>query len=282
MISSEWLQTFASFAEDANLSKAARRLHLSQPAVHAQLRKLSEALGVPLYRRVGRGLALTREGVEVAAFARDAEERSSSLVAHLRGEAEERRVVLAIGAGALLHVVPEGLRAFARSYDGRLEIVTADAASAVAAVASGSAHAGVAALDAPPRDLAHHAIVTAPQALVVPRDHRLAKKARPALADLAGERLVLPPEGRPQRAVLDAALSGIGIRIGATASGWDVVLRLVELGVGIAVVNGTVPIPRALVARPLRELPPVRYWAFTRPRPRADVEALVRSLATRS
>jgi DNA-binding transcriptional LysR family regulator len=278
MIPSEWLHAFAVFAEDANLSRAATRLHLSQPAVHAQLRKLADALGVPLYRRVGRGLALTREGIEVAAFARDADERAKELVARLRGEAEERRVVLAIGAGALLHVVPEGLRRFTRAYDGRLEIVTADARAAVAAVESGAAHAGVAALDAPPAGLEAHALATAAQVLLMPRDHRLAAKRRPRLADLAGERLVLPPPGRPQRAVLDAALAGTPIRAAATATGWEVTVRLVELGAGLAVVNGTVPVPRGLVARPLHELPTVRYLAFTRPRPRPDVRDLVAAL----
>lgn len=99
------LRTFASFAEDANLSRAAKRLHLSQPAVHAQIKRLEEALAVPLYRRVGRTLALTREGVEVAAFAREQAERTRELVARVRGEPDEARVVLAAGAGALLHVL---------------------------------------------------------------------------------------------------------------------------------------------------------------------------------
>ena len=118
MLPSDCLHTFAVFAEDANLSRAAKRLALSQPAVHAQLRRLSDLLGVALYHRVGRGLALTKEGIEVAAFARDAEERSRELVAHMRGEGSDRRIVLAAGAGALLHVIAAGLRAFARTFAG--------------------------------------------------------------------------------------------------------------------------------------------------------------------
>src|SRR5258706_7492805 len=112
MIEASWLQAFAAFAEDANLPRAAKRLHLSQPAVHAQLRKLSEALGVPLYTRSGRGLVLTQDGAQVAAFARDAEERATDLVARLRGRAQEHHVVLAAGAGAIIHVVGERIRAF--------------------------------------------------------------------------------------------------------------------------------------------------------------------------
>ncbi|MBX3192889.1 MAG: LysR family transcriptional regulator [Labilithrix sp.] len=283
MIDSTALRAFAAFAEDANLSRTARRLHLSQPAVHAQLKRLSEALGVPLYERAGRGLVLTREGVEVAAFARDAEERARDLVARLRGEGEARRVVLAAGAGALLHVLGEGLRAFARAYEGRLDIVTADGAAAVDAVARGVAHVGVTAAHEARTwsDLEEHRLTEVGQVLVVPRDHRLASRRRVTLADLEGERLVMPPEGRPQRAALDAAFAARGVKVnaGALATGWELVLRLVELGAGVAVVNGSVRVPRELVSKPLRELPRIRYVALTRRRPRADAAALVDALS---
>jgi DNA-binding transcriptional LysR family regulator len=289
MIHSDWLHAFAVFAEDANLSRTAKRLHLSQPAVHAQLKKLSELLGVPLYQRVGRGLVLTREGIEVAAFARDAEERSRELVASLGGEsAGNRRVVMAAGAGALLHVLGEGMRAFSRSYEGRLEIVTADGAAAAEAVARGAAHVGVMAMGAgsstilsgAKSELDIHRITEMGQVAVVPREHRLARKRRIVLTDLDGERLVMPPEGRPQRVALDAAFEACGARVtaGAIATGWELTLRLVELGSGLAIVNSSVKIPKGLVTRPIAELPRIRYLAMTRKRPRDDVVRLVRAL----
>src|SRR5687768_10189864 len=108
ILPSDRLGTFAVFAEDPNLSRAARRLHLSQPAVHAQLKALAEQLGVPLYERLGRGLVLTKEGVEVAAFARETAERTGELVARLRGESGDRPVLLAAGAGALVHLLADG------------------------------------------------------------------------------------------------------------------------------------------------------------------------------
>jgi LysR family transcriptional regulator, low CO2-responsive transcriptional regulator len=70
MVEASWLTALTSFALDENMSRAAKRLHLSQPAVHAQLKKLGAALDVTLYRRVGRGLKLTPEGIGVLAFAR--------------------------------------------------------------------------------------------------------------------------------------------------------------------------------------------------------------------
>jgi len=284
MISSDWLHAFRVFAEDANLSRAAKRLRLSQPAVHAQLRKLSDSLGVPLYQRAGRGLVLTKEGVEVAAFARDAEERAHDLLARLGGAADvDPRVVLAAGAGALLHVLGEGMRSFSRSYAGRLEILTADGAAAADAVSRGVANVGVIATAAGAsmnEELEAHRLTEVGQLVVVPRAHRLARSRRATLAELDGERLVLPPEGRPQRIALDAALAAKGVHVtaGALATGWELTLRLVELGAGLAIVNASVRIPRGLVARPLAELPRIRYVALTRRRPRADAAALVAAL----
>jgi DNA-binding transcriptional LysR family regulator len=284
MIESTWLRAFASFAEDANLSRAARRLHLSQPAVHAQIRRLGEELGVTLYRRAGRGLALTPQGLEVAAFARELDERTHDLVARLRDADREERVVLAAGAGAILYVIEDGLRAFTRARAARLEVLTMDAPAAVDAVRSGAAHVGVAALDARPEQLEARPLTVVQQVLVVPRGHRLAARRRVSVAALAGERLVLPPEGRPHRAMIEAAMRsrGADVTIGAVARGWELTLKLVEVGLGIAVVNGCCRVPRGLTARPVTDLPAVRYFAFTRPRPRPRVQELVDALAAHS
>ncbi len=98
--------------------------------------------------------------------------------------------------------------------------------------------------------------------------------------EVEADRRLLPPEGRPQRIALDAALAAKGVHVtaGALATGWELTLRLVELGAGLAVVNASVRIPRGLVARPLAELPRIRYVALTRRRPRADAAALVAAL----
>jgi DNA-binding transcriptional LysR family regulator len=271
MIETSWLRALASFAVDANLSRAARRLHLTQPAVHAQLRKLGEALGAPLYARRGRGLVLTREGTEAVAFARDFEEQARALVSRVRGVEETRPLVCAAGAGAILYVAGEGLRAFTRRAEGPLEIVTADAPATIEAVASGAAHVGIAVLDATPAGLHAHRLTEIEQVVVLPRAHPLARRKRLSARDLEGERLVLPPAGRPQRAAIEPTVAAI-------ARGWELAIKFAELGVGLAVVNACCTIPRSLVARPLRGLPKIRYAALTRPRPRADAAELVRAL----
>ena len=52
------LTAFLAIAREGHLTRAARRLHLTQPAVSAQLRKLEEDLDTPLFHRTPKGLSL--------------------------------------------------------------------------------------------------------------------------------------------------------------------------------------------------------------------------------
>lgn len=65
----EQLLTFAAVAEHRNISRAARALFLSQPAVSGQLRQLQDEFGEPLYHREGRGISLTETGRQLALHA---------------------------------------------------------------------------------------------------------------------------------------------------------------------------------------------------------------------
>ena len=56
------LKTFIAVAEQGNLTKAAERIHASQPAVSAHIKALEEELGLPLFVRTPRGMQLTEIG----------------------------------------------------------------------------------------------------------------------------------------------------------------------------------------------------------------------------
>jgi DNA-binding transcriptional LysR family regulator len=56
------LRTFVAVAHEGSVSRAAERLHRSQPAVSLQLKRLAEDLGVTLFVRTARGLALSADG----------------------------------------------------------------------------------------------------------------------------------------------------------------------------------------------------------------------------
>ena len=56
------LRAFEASARHLNLTRAAQELHVTQTAVSQHIRKLEDRLGKPLFRRLPRGLALTRGG----------------------------------------------------------------------------------------------------------------------------------------------------------------------------------------------------------------------------
>lgn len=65
------LRYFPAVAEEGNISKAARRLHLTQPTLSRQLRDQEEQLGKPLFERSYHRLDLTPEGVLLKARAEE-------------------------------------------------------------------------------------------------------------------------------------------------------------------------------------------------------------------
>ncbi len=65
------LEILIAVAETGGIVAAAERLHLSQPTVTMQMRKLAESIGLPLYEMVGRRMTLTHAGEMVVAHAKE-------------------------------------------------------------------------------------------------------------------------------------------------------------------------------------------------------------------
>lgn len=261
MINAEWLDSFVVFAETLNFTHAARRLHLSQPALHVQIRKLGEQLGVVLYARNGRALALTGAGRSVLAFARDQRERTDRLIEEVSGIARPQAVVLAAGEGSFLYLLGGALRAFQAGRHGRLQVLTRDREGAVAAIRLGEAHLAVTVTDEVPAGLTGRKLVRVGAAAILPQGHPLARKRKLSIRDLRDEAIIAPSEGRPLRAALARAWSELGAPWGPAieANGWELMMRFAALGLGIAVVNDFCAPPKGTVRRPLAGLPSVQY-----------------------
>lgn len=261
MVNSDWLRSFVAFAETMNFTHAARRLHISQPALHVQIQKLAAQLGVALYVRSGRVLTLTSAGHKVLAFARDQREQSERLVDEISGIARPQAVVLAAGEGSFLYLLGGALRAFQHGKHGRLQVLTRDREGAVAAVRLGEAHLAVTVTDEVPAGFSARKLARVGAAAILPQGHPLARKRRLSTHDLREEAIIAPSEGRPLRAALARAWSEIGApwRPAIEANGWELMMRFAALGLGIAVVNDFCAPPKGTVRRPLAGLPSVQY-----------------------
>jgi LysR family transcriptional regulator, low CO2-responsive transcriptional regulator len=260
------VQAFAVFADCLNFSEAALRLHVSQPALHVKVQKLSQRLACPLYVRQGRVLALTPAGQQVARFGRETRARTLEFCRELSGQENAPPLRLAAGDGAYLYLLGAGIQSYQRKPSNRLHLITANAATALQAVHGGVADVGVAALDGAPSGLASHALCDVALVLAVPAKHPFAGKKALRLSELSDCPLIVPPEGRPHRVMLARMLQSVGLALNVSveANGWELMLHFVQLGLGAAVVNACCRLPKGVVSIPMPELPSVRYWLFHR------------------
>ena len=273
----EWLFSFERFAEHCNFTRAAEELHISQPALHVQIKKLSEMIGVPLYHRRGRALYLSPEGEKLAAYAREAREQGQRVLADVRGETTIGPVVLAAGQGAFLYLLGPAIRRFPKDR-WPLRLLSMSGPDALDALRSSRAHVAVAVLEDPPDDLVTERLRDVGQQVVVPTNHRLAGRRRVTLEALDGEQLIVAPTGSPHRVALTQALrtAGVDWTVAVEATGWQLMLHFARNGMGITVVNDFCTIPRGMVGVPLQGIPPVSYHAVRRARqPDEPVQALL-------
>ena len=262
MLDGESLGAFVVFAEQLNFTRAAKLLRVSQPALHTRIRKLGEQLEVPLYRREGRQLALTDAGRELLRFARELEHRTRELHDALHGTRASAPVTLAAGEGSFLYLLGEPIRRFVRRGEVPLRLLTRNREQMLEALRGGEAQLGVAALEFLPDDLVCTALCEVPQILVMPSKHPLARKRKIKLEQLAGARMIVAPRGRPHRQAFTKAMlaAGISCEVAVETHGWPAMLHFVRLGLGLAVVNGSVKLPSGCVGRPIPELPTTHYW----------------------
>jgi LysR family transcriptional regulator, transcriptional activator of nhaA len=88
---------FWTVAREGSVSRAADKLHLSQPTISGQLRQLERAVGGKLYERVGRQLRLTETGKLVYRYAEEIFSTGRELQERLKGLRGDRRLTFTVG-----------------------------------------------------------------------------------------------------------------------------------------------------------------------------------------
>ncbi|UTV31027.1 LysR family transcriptional regulator [Photobacterium atrarenae] len=80
MLNSVWLNTFKTLIDTGHFTKAAEKLHMTQPGVSQQIRKLEEACGHQLVRRVKKRFEITEQGRDVYEYACQLERSEATLL----------------------------------------------------------------------------------------------------------------------------------------------------------------------------------------------------------
>jgi DNA-binding transcriptional LysR family regulator len=240
------LEYFVAVAEEANFTRAAARVHISQSGVSAQIRQLERELGATLIDRSGRVATLTAAGEAALEHARSA----LSAAAAVRQSADEVNELirgrLAIGMVVACTVAPlfDALAVFHDRYPGvRVATVEDNSDQLIERVRAGTLDlALVGCSTAPPAGLNGVTVISERIVAAVPHGHHLAQRRRLTIAELVQWPLVCLPVGTGIRAVLDEACAERGLNpdVVVQASAPTTVADLAARGLGVAVLSETV------------------------------------------
>jgi DNA-binding transcriptional LysR family regulator len=239
------LEYFVAVAEEANFTRAAERVHVSQSGVSAQVRQLEHDLGAPLIDRSGRVATLTAAGTAALPHAR----------ATLAAAAAVRQVVddvtgllsgqIVVGMVTACTVAPlfDALAAFHLAHPGiEIALVEGNSDWLVEQVRTGAADVAlIGAAGAPPGGLDALTIVSEGLVAAVPPGHPLAGREAATLAEVTRYPIISLPPGTGVRAVFDQDCAAQGRRpdIAFQASAPGAVADLASRGLGVAILTET-------------------------------------------
>ncbi|ADU37585.1 LysR family transcriptional regulator [Variovorax paradoxus] len=192
-----WRQ-FVAVAEELHFGRAALRLHMTQPPVTQAIAQLEKTLGVVLFDRTRRRVALTPAGEALLPDVRELLARAQALPARARAAAAGQvgRVRIAFVSTVGFEQLPAWVREFrVLCPEVALELVEATGDVQLEAFARGEIDAGLM-LHSPgaaPPGLTRLAVSEEPLVLALPARHALARTEKLLLADVLAEPLVIFP-----------------------------------------------------------------------------------------
>ena len=236
------IKSFLAVAKALNFSRAARVLHLSQPALSTQIKNLEADLGAALFLRNRRKVSLTPAGLVLLADAEALLQQIAAIELRVRRASAGDTGTLRIGfvASATLGLVPAVALAFKKQYPGvALELKNLPTVRQVEGLRSGTIDAGFVRLPLPEPGLSIALIDREPFAMVVSKNHPLAKKKDWRVEHLAGEPFIAYGE-RWAPAFYQSwtgicRLAGFTPNVVQETAEMDTAVALVAAGLGVAI-----------------------------------------------
>jgi DNA-binding transcriptional LysR family regulator len=257
------LRHFLAVAEELNFTRAAERLHLAQQALSASIRNLEADLGVQLFTRSTRHVALTAAGEALVAGARHVLESAAEALDEVKrvGSGHAGRLIIGFSTAAgSVRRVRDIIRRFGQtSPDVDVRLVEFDFSDPSAGLGSGGSQVAFVFNPVPHESLEAVTVFEDLRHVALPKDHPLSAKVEVTAADLSGMRwLQVPAPDSPWtrfwfRHPLGEPQAGAEIR---TADEW---VPAIEAGRGVAFTMPTVMAnfpDTEIITRPVVDLEP--------------------------
>jgi DNA-binding transcriptional LysR family regulator len=263
------LRVFTAVARHMSFGKAAEELHLTPPAVSMQIKELEGQVGLPLFDRGGRSVALTVTGEYLLVYVRkilatlkDAEDA----VARLSGLQTGRLTIGMVSTAK--YFVPRLMARFRAEHPG-IEVRLAIGGNREQLVALLQANeVDLAIMGRPPRELATRAepFASHPHVIVTPPDHPLVKAGQVPAAALADYEFLIREEGSGTRAAMEKFFVDHRLepRVAMEMTSNETIKQAVMAGMGISFLSlHTIGLElrAGLIAVPdIEDLPLAKRW----------------------
>ena len=238
------LKVFRVVAEVLNYRRAGDELHLTQPAVTAQIRSLEESLGIALFDRIGRETRLTPAGATLLQYVRRIEAITNDAIAALAPFGGQEGIELNIGASHTIavYLLPKVLPQLLRDWPKlRIHIMGGSTNEVLQALVTHQI--GIALIEAPAHrpDLKIEAFESDELVLIVSPGHGWAKKNSVSAAELVQEPILLREVGSGMRQFVEEYLERNGVlrqqlRTYIDINSTEGIVAAVEAGLGIGFV----------------------------------------------
>jgi len=238
------IRAFVTVAQHRSFTRAAAALHLSQPALTVQIRKLEDALQTRLLDRNSRSVALTRMGHELLPLLQRSLQDIEAVVSHAHEKSAGRRGTVRVASlpSFAASLLPDVIAA-ARQRQPGLNFVVRDAVASrvMALVETEEVDIGITG-----GDLAGDGLEVLHRAadrlcLVFPAGHPIARRRRITMDDVVALPLVLTDAATSIRALVDAAFAARGRRpeIACESTYMMTAVAMVRAGLGVTILPGS-------------------------------------------
>jgi len=232
------LRLFIAICEERNLTRAASREGIAPSAVSKRMNDFELTFGVPLFKRLARGMALTPAGEALLHHARltllNVEKIASELLEYSQGVRGHVRMLANLSA--IVQFLPEDLSAFFAAHPLlRVDLQEQPSGKVVQGIEQGAAEIGICSGETDVRGLAAFHYRYDNLVVVVRADHPLAERSNLQFADtLDFDQIGLHAASSIYlRMQYAAAQAGKSLRLRINVPGFDAVCRMVQANMGI-------------------------------------------------
>ena len=245
------LRYFLAVAEELHFGRAAARLHISQPPLSQQIRRLEKELQAALFHRTKRHVELTNAGRvflgDARAHVAQAEQAAGNAQRASRGEIGQVLVGCDLWADFLNGA--NIIRLFARRHpDVEVELRDLTATEQISALEGGRIHVGILRPPVPSKALISERLLSENLVVAFPRGHRFKSYGRVFWTALVDEPYVL--FSRRRAPAFDALVArachdaGVTLRVKYEVEHPQTILAIVEAGLGISLVPASLQMVR--------------------------------------